>query len=159
LLSDRNDSYLIMENALTDIKNKLIAADLKATHQRLVIYEALLAEMSHPTVELLYDKIKRKNPSLSLGTVHKTLDTLVTAGLVKRVSSTDKIKRFDANLEKHNHIYLENTQEIMDYHDEDLQELVINYLAKKEFKNIKIKEVQLQINAEKVDPDSAVEIK
>lgn len=159
MLSDRNDSYLIMENALTDIKNKLIAADLKATHQRLVIYEALLAEMSHPTVELLYDKIKRKNPSLSLGTVHKTLDTLVTAGLVKRVSSTDKIKRFDANLEKHNHIYLENTQEIMDYHDEDLQELVINYLAKKEFKNIKIKEVQLQINAEKVDPDSAVEIK
>ena len=143
---------------LTDIKEKLLSANLKATHQRLVIYEALLKEMSHPTVEFLYEKVKKQNPTLSLGTVHKTLDVLVEAGLVKRVSSTDQIKRFDANLEKHNHIYLENSKEIIDYQDEELQKLVMEYLAKKQFKNIEIKDVQLQIKADKIDKKSAVEI-
>ena len=143
---------------LTDIKEKLLSANLKATHQRLVIYEALLKEMSHPTVEFLYEKVKKQNPTLSLGTVHKTLDVLVEAGLVKRVSSTDQIKRFDANLEKHNHIYLENSKEIIDYQDEELQQLVMEYLAKKQFKNIEIKDVQLQIKADKIDKKSAVEI-
>jgi Fur family peroxide stress response transcriptional regulator len=148
-----------MVKSLTDIKEKLLSANLKATHQRLVIYEALLQEMTHPTVEYLFDKVKVNNPTISLGTVHKTLDTLVDAGLVKRVSSTDQTKRFDANLEKHNHIYLENSKEIVDYHDEELQQMVMDYLAKKNFKNIKIKEVQLQINADKLDADSAIEIK
>ena len=143
---------------LTDIKEKLLSANLKATHQRLVIYEALLKEMSHPTVDFLYEKVKKQNPTLSLGTVHKTLDVLVEAGLVKRVSSTDQIKRFDANLEKHNHIYLENSKEIIDYQDEELQQLVMEYLAKKQFKNIEIKDVQLQIKADKIDKKSAVEI-
>lgn len=144
---------------LIDIKEKLLSANLKATHQRLVIYEALMQEMSHPTVEQLYDKVKKKNPTLSLGTVHKTLDVLVDAGLVKRVSSTDQIKRFDANLENHNHIYLENSKEIIDYPDEELQSLVMDYLTKKQFKNIKIKEVQLQIKADKLDKELAIDIK
>jgi Fur family peroxide stress response transcriptional regulator len=144
---------------LTDIKEKLLSANLKATHQRLVIYDALLQEMSHPTVEHLYDKVKSKNPTLSLGTVHKTLDVLVEAGLVKRVSSKDQTKRFDANLENHNHIYLENSKEIIDYPDAELQELIMEYLAKKQFKNIRIKDVQLQINADKLDEAVAVDIK
>ncbi|MBK6263488.1 transcriptional repressor [Marivirga sp. S37H4] len=144
---------------LTDIKDKLTEANLKITHQRLVIYEALLKCMNHPTAEYIYDKIKEDNPSVSLGTVHKTLDKFVEVDLAKKVLSTDHLKRFDANISKHNHIYLENSKEIIDYHDEELQQIILDYLKKKKLNNIKIKDVQLQINADKIDKKLSVSIK
>ncbi|GAA5024195.1 hypothetical protein GCM10011506_07640 [Marivirga lumbricoides] len=145
--------------SLTDIQEKLTQAGLKITHQRLVIYEALIKSMSHPTAEYIYEKIKKKNPSMSLGTVHKTLDKFVEVDLAKKVLSVDHLKRFDANLAHHNHIYLENSKEIIDYHDEELQDLILEYLKKKDLKNIKIKDVQLQINADKIDQKLSVSIK
>ncbi len=145
--------------SLIDIKDKLTSAGLKVTQQRLVIYDALIKSLSHPTAENIYEEIKRDNPSVSLGTVHKTLDTFVDSQLIRKVSSTDHLKRFDANLNGHNHIYLENTKEIIDYEDEGLQQLIMDYLKKKSLVNIELKNVQLQINANKINKELAVTIK
>ncbi len=145
--------------SLIDIKEKLAAAGLKVTHQRLVIYDALIRNLSHPTAEIIYEEIKNDNPSVSLGTVHKTMETFVKAQLIRKVSSVDHLKRFDANLSKHNHIYLENTKEIIDYEDDDLQQLIINYLKSKKLINIELADVQLQINANKINTKLAVSIK
>ncbi len=145
--------------SLIDIKDKLTSVGLKVTQQRLVIYDALIKSLSHPTAENIFEEIKNDNPSVSLGTVHKTLATFVQAHLIRKVSSVDHLKRFDANLNRHNHIYLENTKEIIDYEDEDLQELIVNYLKSKNLINIELTDVQLQINANKIDKKLAVSIK
>jgi Fur family peroxide stress response transcriptional regulator len=42
---------------------------LAATHQRQVIYEAVMALPGHPSPEAVFDKVRRKIPSISLGTV------------------------------------------------------------------------------------------
>lgn len=144
---------------LINIKEKLTKSGLKVTHQRLIIYDYLIKAIHHPTAESIYEEIKDDNPSISLGTVHKTLDTFIEVGLVRKVSSTDNKKRFDANMEKHNHIYFENSKEIIDYHDDELQKIILNYLEKKELSNIEIKDIQLQINAKKIDERSSVSIK
>jgi Fur family peroxide stress response transcriptional regulator len=146
-------------STLSDVREKLVDANLKATHQRIVIYDAVLQMMDHPTAERVFDHVKPSNPSISIGTVYKTLDTLVEAGLVHKVSSTDHSMRYDSNIAHHNHIYLEDTKEIVDYHDEELQSMVLEYLKRKKLKNIEIKDVQLQINARKVDKDSSISIK
>lgn len=146
-------------SSLIDLKDKLASAGLKVTQQRLVIYDALIKSLSHPTAENIYEEIKNENPSVSIGTVHKTLDTFVQAELIKKVSSIDHLKRFDANLNKHNHIYLENTKEIIDYEDNELQQLILKYLKSKQLTNIELKDVQLQINANKIDKKLAVSIK
>lgn len=140
------------------IKEKIVAAGLKSTQQRIVIYHALTTMQTHPSAEHIYEKVQFENPSISLGTVYKTLDTFVSAGLVNKVMTDEGNMRYDANLDYHSHIYCTNTKEIIDYHNEDLDELLKNFFSKRQVKNIQIKDIRLQINAEKIDPDEDVKI-
>ena len=61
----------------SQIKEKITACGLKGTHQRIAIYDALLSLENHPTAEKIYNSIKKKYPTISLGTVYKTLETFV----------------------------------------------------------------------------------
>lgn len=141
-----------------DIKDKLSAAGLKITQQRIVIYDALMQIPNHPSAEKIFEKVQFNNPSISLATVYKTLDTLVGAGLVSKVPTDGGNMRYDANLDYHNHIYCTNTKEIIDYHNDELNALLENFFKKKQVRNMQIKDIRLQINAEKIDPDRDVEI-
>jgi Fur family transcriptional regulator, peroxide stress response regulator len=139
------------------LKAKLAEFKLKATHQRVLIYEALL-KLNHPSAESIFELIKLNTPSISLGTIYKTLDTLVATGLVVKVSSEDGSMRYDANIGSHNHIYCVNTKEIMDYEDDELNKLLEEFFRKKNIENLKIKDIRLQINGEKMDLTKSVSI-
>ena len=141
-----------------NIKDKLSAVGLKITQQRIVIYNALMQIPHHPSAEKIFEKVQFDNPSISLATVYKTLDTFVVAGLANKVPTNGGNMRYDANLDYHNHIYCTNTKEIIDYHNEELNELLENFFKKKQVRNMQIKDIRLQINAEKIDPDEDVEI-
>ena len=140
------------------LSEKLGDAGLKTTQQRIVIYDAVVEMNAHPTAETVYEKVRLENPSISLGTVYKTLDTLVAAGLVQKVQTDEGQMRYDANMDAHNHIYCLNTREIFDYYNEELLVLLEDFFNKKQVKNLHIKDIRLQINAEKIDPDQDVEI-
>jgi Fur family transcriptional regulator, peroxide stress response regulator len=142
-----------------DIKNKLAENGLKSTQQRIVIFNSVYHSLSHPSAEKIYDEVKMDNPSISLATVYKTLDTLIEAGLVNRVMNEDGTMRYDANLNAHNHIYCTNTKEIIDYEDPELTQLIQDYFQRKQIKNLKIKEISVQINGEKVEPLEKISIK
>ena len=49
---------------------------LKITPQRVAVYEVLLSRDDHPTVEDIYNEIKKKYPFVSLATVYRTVETL-----------------------------------------------------------------------------------
>jgi Fur family peroxide stress response transcriptional regulator len=149
---------IINDYSYTSLKAKLAEFKLKATHQRIVIYEALL-KLNHPSAESIFDQIKIVAPSISLGTIYKTLDTMVISGLAVKVSSEDGNMRYDANMGSHNHIYCFNTKEIMDYEDEELNQLIEEFFRKKHIENLKIKDIRLQINGEKIDLNKEVSIK
>lgn len=140
------------------IKAKLLVANLKATQQRIVIYHALMLLNNHPKAEQVYDLVRLDNPSISLGTVYKTLETFVESKLIKKVACEDGTMRFDGKTEAHNHILCTNTQEIIDFEDNELQSLIADFLSKKNIHNFKITDFQLQINGEKVNPDEQVKI-
>jgi Fur family peroxide stress response transcriptional regulator len=141
------------------LKSKLVEFKLKATQQRIVIYEALLSIKNHPAAETIYEEIKINNPSISLATVYKTLDTFVSVGLAVKVMSEEGFMRYDANMGYHNHIYCTNTKEILDYDDEELNILIEEFFKKKNIQNLKIKDIRLQINGEKLDLEKEVTIK
>ena len=138
------------------IKKRLNEHGVKATPQRMVIYEALMSSEEHPSAEKIYDRIKEQHPSISLGTVYKTMDTLVEAGLAKKVKTADDILRFDGKLHGHGHLHCTRTNKIMDYEDAELQKLLEDYFQKKRLKNFKIHEFQVQINGEIVDNNSSI---
>jgi Fur family peroxide stress response transcriptional regulator len=72
----------------------------KVTPQRLVIYEILQGNQSHPTAEAIYDRASAILPTISLTTVYKTLNELVAAGELTRFDVAG-ITHFDPDITPH----------------------------------------------------------
>jgi len=158
-----NNSYLIiiinLANALEHIIKNLKQVGLKATQQRIVILNTLYEHLDHPSSEEVYNRVKKLNPSISLGTVYKTLESFVLSGLIHKVATSDGIMRYDGETAEHNHIYVSNTSEIIDFKDEALTKLIIKYIDEKKIQNLDIKKISLRIEGEKIDLNRKVNIK
>jgi len=141
------------------IKEILTEHDLKVTHQRMVIYQTVLEGKEHPTAENIFEKLKKTHPSISLGTVYKTLETFVEKGLVNRVNTSEGNMRYDGITDDHNHIYCTNTKEIIDFKDQELSDLVNEFFEKKKISNFNLKNIRLHITGEKLDPGKEIKIK
>jgi len=90
LLTDRSKYYLVAimneeKNKINNIEldektmqftSQCREAGLKVTPQRIAIYRELLQTDEHPSAEMLYEKVKKTFPSISLDTVNRTLLTL-----------------------------------------------------------------------------------
>ena len=79
--------------------------NLRMTHQREVILDELGKAKSHPTADSLYDRVKKRLPRISLATVYRNLEILSEAGIIKKLEISGRQKRFDWDLEQHDHIY------------------------------------------------------
>lgn len=143
---------------INHIKEKIKDAGLKVTHPRVVVLNELVCSKEHPTAESIFDSISEANPSISLATVYRVLDVLADNGLVDRVSVKSGSKRYDANLQPHNHIYCTKTNQIKDFYNEELNDLINNFFEKKQIKNFKITDIKLQVNGERISPDEDVEL-
>lgn len=138
---------------------KLTGAGLKSTQQRISLLMALGEMTNHPTAEEVYNAVKDNNPGITMATVYNILDKLANGGLVKRVFTTEGIKRYDPKLVSHGHIFCDNTNEIYDFYDSELNELIVGFFKKKKVMNIRIKNINLNISADKIDPQKEVNIK
>lgn len=78
--------------------------NLKLTPQRYAIYKYLLSTKSHPSAEMIFDRITVDYPTMSLATVYKTVKTLSEIGLVQELNVGEDNFRFDANVSRHPHI-------------------------------------------------------
>ena len=56
------------------------------THQRLVLYRALMQMTDHPNPEQIFERVRLELPSISLATVYKTLHAFLEAGMIHEVS-------------------------------------------------------------------------
>ncbi|MDM8158588.1 Fur family transcriptional regulator [Labilibaculum sp. K2S] len=128
-----------------DIKNKLTERGLKVTPQRMAILEAIYNLKNHPTAENIIDYIKKMHPNIATGTVYKVLGALVDNRLVKKVKTENDIMRYDGVMKSHHHLYCMESDVIKDYVDEELDELLQNYFAKKNLPGFKIEDIVLQV--------------
>ena len=97
------------------VAQRLKAAGLKFTHQRLAIYEALAAAVTHPTAEEIHGLVKAAYPMLSLNTVYTTLETLQSLGLIQQMRFLDNTARYDANVDAHHHVICLACRKIEDF--------------------------------------------
>ena len=131
--------------SIEEIRNKLVEKGLKVTPQRMTILKAIYELDNHPTAENIQNYIRESNPNIAKGTVYNVLDTLVENGLISKVKTDKDIFRYDGFTHKHHHLYCTECDLIEDYVDEDLDEILNDYLSKKEFKGFKIEDIVLQI--------------
>ncbi len=90
---------------------------LAATHQRQIIYETVMSLSGHPSPEVIYGKVRRKIPSISLATVYKNIQTFLDSGMLREVSLHHGAMRVEPNHEPHHHLVCVRCRSI-----EDLEE-------------------------------------
>ena len=89
-------------------------AGLPITHQRQVIYDALIAMPGHPSPEEVYAKVRRRIPSISLATVYKNLNRFLKAGLLQEMSVHHGSLRVEVNDHPHHHLVCSSCKKIED---------------------------------------------
>ena len=67
---------------------------IKITSQRLEILKFLDKNRTHPTVEIIYKKLKEKNPALSKTTVYNSVDILKDHGLIQSITISGSEHRY-----------------------------------------------------------------
>lgn len=93
---------------------------LKATPQRISILNILDKE-DHPTIEEMYNVIKKEHPSISLATIYKNLNTLKEEGLIVEVNICNDKMRYDIYDIPHIHVSCKNCKKVFDInHDDEL---------------------------------------
>jgi Fe2+ or Zn2+ uptake regulation protein len=87
-------------DALTDLFR---AHGRKITAQRQCIFEALEGDVTHPSAERVYEKVRRDMPNVSLKTVYHTLNDLADLGAIAVLDVGTGSARFDPNVETTHH--------------------------------------------------------
>jgi Fur family ferric uptake transcriptional regulator len=77
---------------------------LKVTTQRLAVAEVVAEHGRHQTAEQVHARVLETLPGVSLTTVYKILNELVTLGRAQRIGLGDGTVRFDANVAPHAHL-------------------------------------------------------
>jgi Fur family peroxide stress response transcriptional regulator len=102
-------------------------AAIKFSRQRQCIIDYLMQTKEHPTAEMVYLHVKNEYPRISLGTVYRNLNLLVSQGKLRRLSCGDGLERFDGNTTLHNHFVCSHCGCVMDLDMESFEH--INTLA------------------------------
>ncbi len=91
---------------------------LRITPQRMAVYKVIVESNEHPSAEMVFRKVKKIFPNISLDTVNRTLLSLSEIGAAFVVEGSGDSKRFDGNLESHQHFKCIKCKRIVDFHHE-----------------------------------------
>ena len=109
--------------------DKLRSSGLRPTKQRLKICEVLFNtdRTFHFTVNDLVKIIDEKmNEKISLATVYNTVHAFHKKGYLKEISINSDKSYFDTNTKIHHHFFDNDTKELTDISDEQVEKVKIN---------------------------------
>lgn len=95
------------------------------TVQRRVVFETMLQRNDHPTVDQIYDVVRKRLPEVSRATVYRSLETLVEMRVIKRAHHPGTVARFDTN-SHHHHLICNGCGRMLDFDDPRLEDLPIS---------------------------------
>ena len=100
---------------LEKIINKLRAHDFRVTPQRLAVLKAFLTNADHPSVEDVFELVRKDYPTTSLATVYKTVNLLKELGEILEIRLTAERNRYDGRKPyPHPHLICTECQAIID---------------------------------------------
>ena len=116
---------------MTDVKKRfeIIIQKLrdnghKITPQRLAIVKILGKSKGHPSVEDIYDQIKKDFPTMSLATVYRNIVLIKSLGEVLELGFPDGSNRYDGNKPySHPHVICIKCKKIVDPDLDSLDEM------------------------------------
>ncbi|GFK92766.1 Transcriptional regulator PerR [Fundidesulfovibrio magnetotacticus] len=113
------------DSALERFKSISLDKGLRLTHQRLEILRELVGAKDHPSAEMVFGRVRRRLPTISLDTVYRTLSTFDELGLIMRVPVTGDQGRFDADTSPHHHFVCSRCKAIYDFFWDEFDRLTL----------------------------------
>ena len=95
-----------MKDAKTIFSQYLKSKGLLHTRQRDRILDIFLKTEAHPTINDLYDIVRKKNPKIGIATVYRAITVICNAGLARQVNFGDGQRRFEHKYEHRHHDHL-----------------------------------------------------
>ncbi len=106
---------------------------LKITPQRTAIYQELLKAKDHPSADMIYRRIAKKIPNISLDTVNRTLLTFSKIGITNVVEGYGQAKRYDPDMDIHHHFRCIQCGSIIDFHSKEYDNISVPEEINKQF--------------------------
>ena len=129
-----------------EIREKLQQRGLKITPQRVAVLQALYTLNNHPTAQQIIDFVHKKYSNVATGTIYKTLDTLVEKGVITKVRTADEAARYDGRIDNHHHLYIEGSNRIEDYVNENLDSMLEVFFNENRIPGYEINSIKVHIN-------------
>ena len=95
---------------------------LKATPQRVAVLKEL-DKKTHPTMDEMYESIKKEHPSISLATVYKNVNILREHGIVIEINVPNGKMKYDYLSVPHIHMVCTECKKIVEFFDAELEKL------------------------------------
>lgn len=89
-------------------------AGIRMTTQRAAILEVVRAAEKHLTAGEIFERVRRKYPTIAYGTVYRTLHLLAERGLILEFPFGDQASRFDRRTDRHDHVQCSVCGELVD---------------------------------------------
>ena len=110
------------------IEQKCQSQGVKLTDQRRIIAKVIseskkaYGESDHPDVDELYNRVSKIDPKISIATVYRTVKLFEEAGILTKHDFKGGKARYEIN-DDHNHLIDIKTGEIIEFVDEEIEEL------------------------------------
>ena len=135
------------------IEQKCLSQGVKLTDQRRIIAKVIseskqaYGESDHPDVDELYNRVSKIDPKISIATVYRTVKLFEEAGILTKHDFKGGKARYEIN-DDHNHLIDIKTGDIIEFVDEEIEELQKKIASKYGYKLVDHK---LELYGVKVD--------
>jgi len=102
----------------------------RRTKQRETIIKVLRSTTCHPTVDWIYDEVRKEIPNISLGTVYRNLKLLRESREILEIDLSGTFSRFDGNSDNHYHFRCDKCGRVFDI-DEPVNKELDERVARK----------------------------
>jgi len=89
--------YIDPQTRIQQMLERLREQKFRITPQRLAVVKILARSENHPSVEMIFEQVRRDFPTTSLATIYKTISLLKELGEVLELGFPEGGNRFDGN--------------------------------------------------------------
>jgi Fe2+ or Zn2+ uptake regulation protein len=95
---------IVFPRSETALREALEANGQRFTEQRAAVYRSLCGATDHPTADEVFTTVRSEIADISLATVYKALETLVSCSLAVKLTNGDGSARYDPRTDDHFHL-------------------------------------------------------
>ena len=113
---------MTLERPYSKPLEQLSSVGLRPTSQRMILAKLLFdGTRRHVTAEMLRYEVLKSQKKVSLATIYNTLHVFTKLGLLREIIVDSDYSYFDTNTTNHHHFYREDTRELIDIDESDIQ--------------------------------------